>query len=131
MPRVLVGDDLISVARLTVRLFQTEGVEAAYATSGAEALSRLAAGPPPDVVLLDINMPEMDGLEVLRLIRSEPRHQGVAVVMYTALGDNGSRRRAEALGADAYLIKTCPWEQLRDAVMFYAGQPGASYNQTA
>ena len=132
MPRVLIVDDQFPLARATARLFRANGFDAAFVCSGAEALALLASDEPaPDVVLLDINMPDMDGLEVLRLVRSDPAHRDVAVVMYSARCDDATREAAEALGADGYVIKPCGWEQLRRAVMPHAGRPQTSLEQPA
>ena len=132
MPHILVVDDQLPSARATARLFRSDGFEASFVTSGPEALALLASGgPAPLVVLLDINMPEMDGLEVLRRIRSEPAHGDLAVVMYTALSDDATRAAAEALGADGYVVKTCPWEDLRQAVVPHVRPAEGSLKQLA
>lgn len=70
MGTILVVDDNAAVARMLARFLETKGHQAVIAHSGAEALAAAAAQPPPDLILLDLSMPEMDGLEVLRRLRA-------------------------------------------------------------
>jgi CheY-like chemotaxis protein len=77
------------------------------AKDGAEALLRLQkAGNPPDVILLDINMPRVDGFEVLTYIRSHPRLCVIPVIVLSSSRDERDVRRAHELGANSYLCKT-------------------------
>ena len=119
MRRILVVDDHVVNCVPLVRLFKFAGIEARCADSGRAALDTLAAALPdalPAVVLLDVMMPEMDGFEVLRQIRSDPRFDGVAVLMYTAVLDDASRRQAEREGAQGYVVKGSDFDVLRTAV---------------
>jgi DNA-binding response OmpR family regulator len=59
----------------------------------------------PDLVLLDLTMPDMDGLEVLRRPRADPRHRGLPAVMFTAVGDLRTVAEATRLGATDYVVK--------------------------
>ena len=104
MYRVLIVDDHPENARPLVLLFGMYGVPAKAADSGATAMAELAAHV-PQVVLLDVMMPEMDGFAVLAAIRSERRYDVVAVVMHTALGDTGTRDRARRMGAQGHVVK--------------------------
>ena len=72
---------------------------------GEEALKYLGVADTPDVVLLDIMMPDMDGLEVLRQVRNDPRLSAVPIVMFTAVSDPVLERHALAKGANDYLVK--------------------------
>lgn len=74
------------------------------AGSGLEAIERLALSP-LDLVLLDLNMPDMHGLEVLRFLRSHPHYQRLPVVILTTKADAGSRAEALSAGASAYHTK--------------------------
>ncbi len=102
--RLLVVDDDAGNRVPLVRLLANAGVDARGATSGPEALAVLD-GFRPHLVLLDVMMPDMDGFEVLRLMRADRRHDGIAVLMYTALGQDETRWRALVLGAQGYVLK--------------------------
>jgi CheY-like chemotaxis protein len=105
MAKVLVVDDQADYCRPLVRLFQLAGHDARSVQDGEEALKYLGVADTPDVVLLDIMMPEMDGLEVLRQVRRDPRLSAVPIVMFTAVCDPVLERHALEKGADDYLVK--------------------------
>src|SRR5262245_41689047 len=75
------------------------------ANSGARALQALQSGPLPDLVLLDVMMPEMDGHDVLRRMRDDPRTRDVPVIFVTAMGDAADEQKGLALGAVDYITK--------------------------
>src|SRR5688500_9650682 len=105
MAKVLLVDDQAEYCRPLVRLFQLAGHEARSVQDGEEALKYLGVADRPDVVLLDIMMPEMDGLEVLRQVRNDPRISAVPVVMFTAVSDPVLERHALEKGANDYVVK--------------------------
>ena len=105
MARVLVVDDQADYCRPLVRLFQLAGHDARSVQAGEEALKYLRAVEAVDIVLLDIMMPGMDGLEVLRQVRQDPRMAEVPVVMFTAVSDPVLERHALQKGANDYLVK--------------------------
>jgi len=74
------------------------------ASSGLEAIERLALAP-VDLIVLDLNMPDMHGLEVLQFVRSHARYQAIPVIILTTRGDDDSRTAALAAGASQYLTK--------------------------
>ena len=105
MASILLVDDNLDTCRPLARLLQHMGHSVQFVTSGPEALELLHRPALPELVLLDVSMPEMDGLEVLQRMRSEPELADLPVVMYTALSDEKRRNRAMELGASDYLIK--------------------------
>lgn len=105
MSDVLVVDDDTATCRTVARLLRAFGHPAQCMESGSAVLRHLATAPPPKLILLDVMMPEVDGLAVLRAIRREPATAGVPVVMYTALSDPGVRREAERIGVEGYIVK--------------------------
>ncbi|MEX8492530.1 Hpt domain-containing protein [Sphaerotilus sp.] len=110
-PLVLVVDDSLTVRRITKRLLEREGYRVALAKDGLEALD-LLAGERPVVVLSDIEMPRMDGFDLLRNIRSDARLAGLPVVMITSRIASKHRDLALELGASHYLGKPYSEDEL-------------------
>jgi chemosensory pili system protein ChpA (sensor histidine kinase/response regulator) len=107
-PTVMVVDDSLTVRKITGRLLEREGYRVVTAKDGVEALERLIESV-PDVILSDIEMPRMDGFDLLRNIRADEHMRDVPVIMITSrLGDK-HRLRAEEIGASHYLGK--PYEE--------------------
>jgi chemosensory pili system protein ChpA (sensor histidine kinase/response regulator) len=102
---VLVVDDSPSVRRVLTNLLHREGWTVRTACDGREALELLAAEPAPDVMLVDVDMPRMNGFEFLAAVKSQEAHQGAPVVMLTSRSDDLSREKARNLGADGYVVK--------------------------
>ena len=102
LARILIVDD-IQMNTVLMRKMLAE-YECETAAGGAEALSQMVSFR-PDLVLLDVVMPEMDGFEVCRRIKTDPAHQSVSVVLLTALNDRESRIKGLAAGADEFLTK--------------------------
>jgi len=81
----------------------------------------------PDLILLDVLMPELDGLEMLEVLHADPRWKALPVVMLTAVSDINCIRRAEQLGAKAYLVKaTFSVAEMLGHVREYTGQVAAT-----
>jgi DNA-binding response OmpR family regulator len=102
MPRVLVVDDEADAVELLQEFLRDKGYEVLAASDGEEALRKVKAER-PHVILLDIRMPKMDGLEVLRRVR-EIDHE-VGVIMVTAINEEETGRQALQLGAFDYITK--------------------------
>jgi two-component system cell cycle response regulator len=102
--RILVVDDIAANLRLLEARLNAEYYEVALASSGPEALAK-AAEWAPDVILLDVMMPGMDGYEVCRRLKANPLTSSIAVVMITALVDPAERVRGLEAGADDFLSK--------------------------
>lgn len=104
MSTVLVVDDESGARRALIRLLTREGYETVGASDGREALQALEART-PDVILLDLMMPGMDGLELLEVLQRHPQWKALPVVVLTGLSDTQTVNRAQQLGARAYLVK--------------------------
>ncbi len=103
MPKVLVVDDDSRMVLLLTMTMPSSYV-VMQAKDGEEAL-KVAEAQVPDVVLLDVNMPRLNGFEVLRKIRQSAKLKKTKVIMVTARGDEADRTLGLQLGADAYLAK--------------------------
>ena len=121
MSMVLVVDDEASARGALTKLLRRDGYETEAAGNGREALAALEART-PDLVLLDVMMPELDGLALLEVLHADPRWRALPVVMLTAVSDTNCIRRAEQLGAKAYLVKAAfSVREVLDHVHKYAG----------
>jgi len=118
-PLVLVVDDSITVRRVTQRLLQREGYRVALAIDGVQALERMREELPV-VVLSDIEMPGMDGFELVQQMRADPRLNTLPVVMITSRIADKHREHARQLGVDHYLGKPYAEETLLALVAGYA-----------
>jgi chemosensory pili system protein ChpA (sensor histidine kinase/response regulator) len=111
----IVVDDSITVRRVTQRLLERNGMRVLTAKDGVDALSLLQEHV-PDIILLDIEMPRMDGYEVAAHVRNDPRLRHVPIVMITSRVSEKHRARAIELGVDDYLGKPYQETQLLDAI---------------
>jgi chemosensory pili system protein ChpA (sensor histidine kinase/response regulator) len=112
---VLVVDDSITVRRVTQRLLERNGMRVMTAKDGVEALSLLQEHI-PDIILLDIEMPRMDGYELAAQVRGDPRLSTIPIVMITSRVGEKHRARAIELGVNDYLGKPYQESQLLDAI---------------
>lgn len=109
--RVLVVDDDPDMARFLARLLAQQGMQAEVATDGETALARIAASP-PDLVLLDVQMPGKSGFDICRALKSADATALLPVVLVTALEDHDSRIKGIEAGADDFLSKPVRREEL-------------------
>ncbi|MEB3336176.1 MAG: response regulator [Leptolyngbyaceae bacterium] len=104
MSTVLIVEDNKSQREMIKGLLEGSGLSVAEASDGVEALERIE-GHPPELVVLDIVMPRMNGYEVCRRIKADPKTQGVPVVMCSSKGEEFDRYWGMKQGADAYIAK--------------------------
>ncbi len=119
VPLVLVVDDSITVRRVTQRLLQREGYRVTLAADGLQALEKLQLERPA-VVLSDIEMPRMDGFDLVRNIRSDVRLSDLPVIMITSRIAEKHREHARELGVDHYLGKPYSEDELLALIGHYA-----------
>lgn len=102
--KILVVEDEPENRLLIGMILTTEGYQVIPAVDGADALARLASEP-PDLILLDLMMPQMNGFEVLERLRADPTTAPVPVIVLTALAQERDIARAVSSGAQGYVIK--------------------------
>jgi chemosensory pili system protein ChpA (sensor histidine kinase/response regulator) len=111
LPTVMVVDDSLTVRRVTQRLLSREGYQVVLAKDGVDALEQLQDYA-PDVMLVDIEMPRMDGFDLTRHVRGDERLKHIPIVMITSRTANKHRDHALALGVDEYLGKPYQEDEL-------------------
>lgn len=119
--RILVVDDSRGIRHLLTRLLQNLGYQdVETACDGNEALAKVAEFE-PDVVLLDIGLPEMDGFEVARRLRSAESSKRILIVAISGYGQDRDREKSRAAGFDLHLVKPVGIHQLRELLNSYQG----------
>ncbi|MEW6553816.1 MAG: response regulator [Actinomycetota bacterium] len=118
---LVVDDDRLLLRLIELNLGKA-GMKVLLADSGAEAL-RLAREENPDIILLDLMMPAMDGYEVMRHLKGAEETRDIPVVMLTAKSSQGDRLRCKEMGAVDYVTKPFNLEQLRNLVSRIVASP--------
>jgi two-component system phosphate regulon response regulator PhoB len=103
--RILLVEDDDSLANVYLTRLQAEGFDVRRVANGEDALAA-AMSYKPDLVLLDVMMPKVDGFDVLDILRNTPETANLKIIMLTALSQDSDKERAEALGVDDYLVKS-------------------------
>lgn len=114
-PLVMVVDDSITVRKVTSRLLQRHDMDVITAKDGVDAVALLWEQQ-PDVMLLDIEMPRMDGFELATHVRNEERLRDIPIIMITSRAGEKHRRRAKEIGVDRYLGKPYQESDLLEAI---------------
>jgi len=112
----LVVDDSAAMRRRVSAALALLSIDAVEAGDGAEAWRRLQGGAAFDLILTDINMPLMDGLKLVGLVRSGGAHRRTPILVITTESAQEDRRRAQSLGANGYLVKPVDGEAIAEAV---------------
>lgn len=120
--QILIADDRASSRELLHLVLERAGYEVIEAEDGQVALERARANP-PDLILLDLQMPVMDGYQVLAALRSEPRFQTLPILALTASAMRGDRERILDAGFTDYLAKPAGPDLLRETVARLLAQP--------
>ncbi len=121
--RILVVDDNFDIAESLTELLELEGHEARMAHDGAEAVAA-AQEFQPDVVLLDIDLPRMDGYEACRRIREQPWGKSISLVALTGWGQEEARRKSREVGFDYHLVKPVDFADLMALLAALPAQEG-------
>ena len=116
MKTILVAEDDRGSRALLCELLAREGYRVVEAADGAEAL-RLLTAEPPDLLIADIKMPGLDGLELVRRLRALPEFAALPAIALTAHSDLDTREDALAAGFNHYLTKPLHWPALRQLIV--------------
>ena len=122
IPLVMVVDDSLTVRKVTTRMLTRAGYEVATAKDGVDALEQLTEIT-PDVMLLDVEMPRMDGFELTRQIRRDPKLHKLPILMITSRTAEKHRDYALELGVNAYFGKPFQEEELLQQIAGFVNQP--------
>jgi len=126
---ILGVDDNATNRMIITKMVESFGCRVETAVSGAKALEMLHVGynneDPYQVVLLDLQMPEMDGEQTAREIKADPAGKDVKIIILTSMGQRGDAARLEALGCSGYLLKPVKQSLLREALVTVLGQKKA------
>lgn len=121
--RVLIVDDNPLNLKLAKLVVLSEGHDAVVAAGAGEALAALAAGP-VDVILMDLQMPGVDGLTLTRMIKADPATARIPVVALTAAAMQQDRDRAREAGCDGFIAKPLDTRSLGAEIARYGGGEG-------
>jgi DNA-binding response OmpR family regulator len=102
--KILIADDNANIRDALTYLLEDEGYELLLAKDGAETLRRVREKR-PDILFLDIMMPEINGFDVCRTIKNDPDLRATYVIMLTAKGQLAEQERGKEVGADEYIVK--------------------------
>lgn len=116
--RVLVVDDDEDMVRGLELYLKLEGLDVSCALGGATALKELEESP-PSAVILDILMPDLDGLQVCRYVRDVLGYEDTPVIVLSAVSDSRCRQELLEAGANEYLTKPCDFARVFDTVLRY------------
>ena len=109
--RILIVDDKPENLKLASLVLRLSGYEIATASNAVETLSKLRTFR-PRLILMDIQLPDMNGLELTKRIKSDPAHAGILIIAVTAYAMKGDEEKAQAAGCDGYQTKPIDTEGL-------------------
>jgi len=119
--KILVADDDLDNRTIAQVALERAGYDVIIATDGDEALGRIIAEK-PDVVLLDLSMPRLDGWEVAGRVRADKTVAHIPIIAFTAHGLAGDELKAKAAGCDDYVSKPCPPKIMVERITYWAGR---------
>ncbi|MBI5869501.1 MAG: response regulator [Actinobacteria bacterium] len=121
-PKILVVEDNAMNLELVSDVLEAHGYEVLQADTGQKALE-IAEREQPDLVLMDIQLPEMDGLEVTRLLKKNERTSQIRVIALTAHAMRGDEERAREAGCSGYIAKPINTREFASVIAGYLGEP--------
>ncbi|MDI1261268.1 response regulator [Aquabacterium sp.] len=121
-PRVLIVDDNVLNMELARVVLQASEITVDCAADANQAVDQITAFE-PDLILMDIQMPGMDGLELMRRLKASPQTQGIVVVAFTAYAMNGDQAKMREAGCDGYIAKPIDVATFTATVLSFLGAP--------
>jgi len=121
--RILIVEDDPSVLRATSYILEKEGYEVISAQNGLEGLKK-ARESSPDLLILDVMLPGIDGFEICHSLRSEPKTAGLPILMFSAKGQESDKATGLKVGADEYMTKPVDREVLLNKVAAWLSAKG-------
>ena len=124
MNKVLIVDDSATMRKILTRVLRQAEIPCASvveAGNGVEGMARLASDPDIDLILSDINMPEMNGVDFVKAVRATRAKESLPMIMVTTEGGEAMMNNALALGANGYVTKPFTPESIRAALEAYLG----------
>jgi chemosensory pili system protein ChpA (sensor histidine kinase/response regulator) len=121
IPTVMIVDDSLTVRKITGRLLSREGYHVLTAKDGVDAVEQLQESI-PDVMLVDIEMPRMDGFDLTRAVRGDPRLRHIPIIMITSRTAERHRAYAKEIGVNVYLGKPYQEEELLGNIANFVGK---------
>lgn len=118
---VLVVDDSETVRQVLQLTLSNAGFDVIEAEDGDDALNKLSSAPVVDMLITDLNMPNMDGLELIKKIRDDKKHRFTPIVMLTTESSEEKKRAGREAGASGWIVKPFKPEQLLKVVKMVLG----------
>ena len=120
MRKILVVDDDREIVGLIKKRLETHGYAVVTAFDGNEGIAKVHAES-PDLILLDMVMPNKDGLTMFRQLKNDEATRTIPVIMLTAKGETSAVLEAQKFGVTEYFIKPCEWDDLLKCIKTYLG----------
>jgi two-component system, cell cycle response regulator DivK len=130
MATVLVVEDNPANMKLTTMLLRSAGHRVLPAVD-AETGLRLARGEQPDLILMDIQLPDMDGLTATAILKQDPATEAIPIIALSALAMKSDRERSQTAGCDAYIVKPLRYKELYAVMDHLLQKPQPPANQSA
>ncbi len=121
MAKILVVDDDMHATTLLEKVLALKGHQATSVNDSSETI-RVANSTTPDLILLDLMMPEPNGFEVCKMLRADPNFAKTPIVIITAMDDNASKETAYSAGANDFLIKPFRMDDLAQTIQALIGK---------
>lgn len=119
---ILVVDDSEIIRQLVSVMLTDDGYTPIEAVNGEDALNKLDGADDIEMVITDLHMPRMNGLELIRRLRQDPEHKFLPIVMITSASHENAKKLGEMVGADAWITKPFMSEDLMHSVKRFTGQ---------
>lgn len=113
---IMTVDDSTSVRQMVSFTLNSAGYETVEAVDGKDALSKLGEAVTIDMLVTDLNMPNMDGIELVRSIRAQQRHKFIPILLLTTESQEAKKQQGKAAGASGWIVKPFSAVQLVDVV---------------